>query len=248
MKPFLILFSILSLCYCTSDYSEHDNSEVLEINNSKKTSLNKPAPLRNYDSLKQEITIKKNYFQKAYKAGGSDVLYQAGIYLDSMISEQLFPHWLGTEWDFNGHTNEPKKGQIACGYLVSTLLKHADFKLNRYKLAQQSSFNEIKTLVAPKSPTFLGSDHLTALNKIKKLDDGLYILGLSFHVGLIRVDNGVVNFLHSTYLKPGAVVNELASDSDAFKASDVYYIGKISGNKELIKKWITSAQISIIID
>ncbi len=245
MKPFLILSVVIGLCFCATP--TEPNLKIGSQNTESNTD-NSSLILKDYDSLKLDIAAQKKHFLNSYNSGKKAILEAAGIYLDSMICEQFFPHWLGTEWDFNGHTNEPKTGQIACGYLVSTLLKHADFKINRYKLAQQSSFNEIKTLAAPKAPLFLGSDYQTALSKIKELKDGLYILGLSYHVGLIRINENEVRFLHSTYLAPTAVVNELAANSEAFKSSDVYYIGEISGNKELMKKWLKSTSISIFFD
>jgi hypothetical protein len=50
-------------------------------------------------------------------------------------------------WDYNGYTNTPKNGVIACGYFVSTTLKHFGFNLNRYDVAKKYSSSIVKTLV-----------------------------------------------------------------------------------------------------
>ncbi len=52
----------------------------------------------------------------------------------------IFPHWIGTKWDYNGYTNEPGEDKlIACGYFVSTSLKHMGFNWNRFDLAKMYS-------------------------------------------------------------------------------------------------------------
>ncbi len=217
-----------------------------------------PSPLdknyikASYSEKKIEIsTVRKGLLEKFNLASTDQkkaIINEAGIYLDSAVSEGLFPYWKGTAWDFNGHTNVPNQGEIACGYLVSTLLKHAGFNINRYKMAQQSSLNEINTLITPSKPTLLGTEYAEVLEKLGNYENGLYILGLSSHVGFIRIIEKKIYFLHSTYLTPTAVVNELAEDSEAFKYSSVYYIGSISGNNQLIKKWLAGSNVPIVFD
>jgi hypothetical protein len=45
-----------------------------------------------------------------------------GTFIHHSLSKTIFPHWYGTVWDYNGYTNTPKNGVIACGYFVSTTL------------------------------------------------------------------------------------------------------------------------------
>ena len=33
---------------------------------------------------------------------------------DNLINK-IIPFWYGTKWSFEGHSNEPNKGEIACG-------------------------------------------------------------------------------------------------------------------------------------
>src|SRR5262249_39910350 len=50
--------------------------------------------------------------------------------LRSAIVDTLFPAWLGTDWSFDGTTEEPRgPGGIACGYFVATILQHAGVRL-----------------------------------------------------------------------------------------------------------------------
>src|SRR5262249_19758928 len=50
--------------------------------------------------------------------------------LRSAIVDTLLPAWIGTDWAFDGTTEEPGgAGGIACGYFVATILQHAGLRL-----------------------------------------------------------------------------------------------------------------------
>jgi hypothetical protein len=68
----------------------------------------------------------------------------------SIIVDSVFPYWHGTQRDFNGTTQTPRKGSIACGYFVSTVLRDAGIQLNRIKLGQSASQVFIKTFANKK--------------------------------------------------------------------------------------------------
>ncbi|WP_230679026.1 hypothetical protein, partial [Streptococcus pneumoniae] len=64
--------------------------------------------------------------------------------------EQLTPYWIGTPWDYNGITQIPNRGYIACGYLVTTILRDAGVQINRVKMAQCASEQMISSLTTKK--------------------------------------------------------------------------------------------------
>lgn len=74
------------------------------------------------------------------------LLNEASTYLTEKLLNTIVPHWYGTKWDYNGHTNIPGEGLIACGYFVSTTMKHVGFNLNRFRLAQAYSLQAVKVL------------------------------------------------------------------------------------------------------
>lgn len=155
------------------------------------------------------------------------------------------PHWYGTPWDFNGHTNSPNDGEIACGYFVSTILKHLDFKVNRYKMAQQAGLN-IAIALQPKSKLKTYSNVTfkvlkTKLNHVYK--NGIYFVGLDNHVGYVLIKDKELYFLHSSYCD-NKVVIELAKTSPCFQ-SNMYVFAEITTNKTLVKKWILGKQLTI---
>lgn len=166
-----------------------------------------------------------------------------GSYLHEKLTSEIFPAWYGTTWDYNGYTNYPRKGEIACGYFVSTTLKHIGFNLNRYDLAKKYSSSIVKSL-CDSSSTF--NDIEKMYEFINKQDDDLYVVGLSSHVGFIEKKDNEIYFIHSNYIGPVAVEKEIAIESEALNSSSVFVLGNISGNEILLEKWKNNTAFKIV--
>lgn len=212
------------------------DAELLEIN---------LKPEGNYNTIKQTIASDRSYFARQFQQNQQKAIDSASSYLYNKLLNEIVPHWYGTPWDFNGHTNIPNKGEIACGYFVSTTLKHLGFKLNRYKMAQQGGTNEAITL-QPRAElkTYRNSSQTalkTKLNTVYK--DGIYFVGLSNHVGYVLIKNKELYFLHSSYCDD-KVVLEKAATSPCFQ-SDIYVFAEITTNRKLVQKWIQNTPIPI---
>ncbi|MFL5729664.1 MAG: hypothetical protein ACJ75J_09295 [Cytophagaceae bacterium] len=209
-------------------------------------------PAGNYDAVKSSINTQRNHFKSKYDAASSDsakktVLLEAGNYLKASLLDSVFPHWYNTGWDFNGYTDKPREGKVACGYFVSTPLKHSGFNLNRFKLAQKYSTAIVKILSAGdsvRSYRDISAHDFIARSK-KSLKDGLYVVGLDFHVGFLLYEKGEVFFIHSNYRDPVAVVREKALDSAALNDSKVFVLCNITGNEKLMKKWIMGTELVV---
>jgi len=161
--------------------------------------------------------------------------------LFTTLVDSVFPAWYGTPWDFNGTSNSPCEGEIACGYFVSTTLRHAGFNLNRYKLAQQAAETIVKELCGNDFVTKHSSlDHL--LETINGKDHALYVVGLNYHVGFIAVSEHEIYFIHSDYFS-GQVKSENAADSYAMQTSSIFVLGEVTNNNELIKSWLTGRRL-----
>ncbi|WP_439150975.1 hypothetical protein [Winogradskyella sp.] len=145
------------------------------------------------------------------------------------------PHWYDTPWDFNGHTNSPNDGEIACGYFVSTTLKHLGFNLNRYKMAQAAGCDESKLLQSKtelKMYSNLSFEELkTEVNAV--YSDGVYFVGLDNHVGYVLIKNKELYFLRSNYCYDKVVI-ELVETSPCFQ-SNLYVFTEVTTNKILFK-------------
>ncbi|NOQ75582.1 MAG: hypothetical protein GQ574_26465 [Crocinitomix sp.] len=156
-------------------------------------------------------------------------------YLLHQFEDVIFPYWVGTPWDYNGYTNRPGKDKIvACGYFVSTTLKHMGFNWNRYDLAKMYSLKIVENTCSEiKKYTQIS----TVIEYVKRRPNNLYIVGLDSHVGFILKSNNQVWFVHSNYYGAVGPEQELAIDSPALNSSNNYHIGTFF-NTENIKMWL----------
>ena len=190
----------------------------------------------------QRNTIKTNYLNASSKEK-KELLNTSKQLITYNLTYTIIPFWYGTKWSFDGFTEVPKQGTVACGYFVSTTLSHAGFKLNRYKLAQKDPKKEAELLqingvieVIEKSPSELKKYFIDT----KK--DGLYFVGLDFHVGYLLKENNEVFFIHSNYINHEGVKKEPITESKAF-VSKKYYIVAITENEKLVEKWILNETV-----
>lgn len=210
--------------------------------------------IENYSLSKQKIEQQRLQFFNIYNQLSDSesriaLIDSAGLYYTSAIINDIIPHWYGTVWDFNGYTEIPGKGKIACGYFVSTTLKHAGFRIDRYKMAQQGGYYEARTLQPNSLLKIIQNEYGKSTHEICKeltsiLKDGLYFVGLNCHVGYLFVKNRELYFIHSNYIK-GYVMIEKAEYSQAF-GSSIYIIADITHNPDLILNWIKGKTIPVV--
>jgi hypothetical protein len=219
-------------------YEENPNLDSTKLNINFK-------PKGNYQTLKSDIRRDKNYFKTLYTSNANKAIDSASKYLYTKLVNDIVPHWYGTPWDFNGHTNTPNEGEIACGYFVSTTLKHIGFNVNRYKMAQQAGLNEAKALQLKTDLKIYRNLEFETLNKKvnEVYNNGVYFVGLDNHVGYILIHDNILYFLHSSYYD-NKVLIELAETSPCFK-SNIYVFAEITTNKNLVKKWILNEVLKI---
>lgn len=257
----LFLFSsilILLGCYPASSQQIADGSEVVEPDSSLTVEgaldsvhyeLNSDT-LHDYKTvlaliIKKRIHWQGKYNQERSPEGKDSILTLAGKGLESCLVQGVFPFWYATPWDFNGISNVPGEGQIACGYFVSTTLKHVGFSLNRYKVAQQSSKKACEIFARGEKVYCIRPDGVEDFKtKVEKLEPGLYCMGLDYHVGFLLKRNDRYFFIHSTYLSAEGVVVEPIESSPAFY-SQTYYVSPITTNKVLIKDWLGNREIIV---
>jgi len=227
MPLLIVLASFLSTSYVTNQFTKFIISQ---------TGIISTASLPSYDSMKIIISKQRQALYASKEQRNYDLLERRFV---SIIVDSIFPYWYGTSWDFNGTTQTPGKGSIACGYFVSTILKDADIPLNRVKLGQSASQVFIKTFANKKGTTIFSDKPLdSTLNFIKSKGIGLFIIGLDFHVGFIYNDGKNIWFIHSKWSNPKAVVKENAAESGILYYSKYRIVGKISNNKMLLDSWV----------
>lgn len=206
------------------------------------------SPFRNYlpfigprytytEYLAELKTIRSNLEQASVP--------QQRALLRKAIANQLFKYWNGTHWGFNGTTEVPGKGKIACGYFVTTVLRDCGVQLDRSRLAQQSSESMIQALVNEKSiQRFSRIPLRNVLSTVRKAGDEVYIIGLDTHVGFLVCEAGKVWFIHSSGSYPWSVVKEEASKSIVLEKSVYRVIGCLTTDTHFMANWDKKRGIS----
>ncbi|HSE23376.1 MAG TPA: hypothetical protein VLB68_17035 [Pyrinomonadaceae bacterium] len=183
-------------------------------------------------------------YQIANAAQKAEVMAQARTLVTRTIYSEIFPSWYGTAWDFNGTTEVPQQGKIACGYFVSTVLRDAGWNVQRARLAQQASENIILSLTTdPHVKRFRRVAITDFVAAVKKWGPGIYVVGLDIHTGFIVNTGDEVYFIHSSYVEPYRVVREKASESRILAASNYRVLGKLTDDDVFIEKWLLKTQI-----
>lgn len=198
------------------------------------------SPIGNYAQLKQKNGTLKRQFKDSSDSKKKEVF-------ENYLLNDLIPHWYKTKWDFNGYTDIPNQGVVACGYFVSTVLKHAGCNLNRYTIAQQNPLNEAKTYALRDSVEIFNVDSRQLQTIfIQNNVEGVYFVGLDFHVGFLLFRDKELYFIHSNYINSEGVKIEKTIYSEAFNAASSYRISKISTNPKFIDYWMKSKEIITI--
>ena len=146
--------------------------------------------LKNYTKTLDSIKIiKKKLETKSTK--------EIGETFTNILTNKIFPYWYGTKWDYNGTTQKPNEGEIACGYFVTTTLRDTGLNINRIKLAQCASEEMIQSIVSEKNIFRFSNKSIQEFeNILKSKGNGIYIVGLDNHTGFVLISNNSNFFIH----------------------------------------------------
>lgn len=196
-----------------------------------------------YSAVKAELSALRQRTQVQLAKAATEpqraaALASAREQLLAAFDTQLFPAWAGTPWDFYGTTQAPREGKIACGYYVSTLMRDAGFKVERVKLAQQASEWIVRTLAEnDQTLRFREIEARPLLAQVRrKLGEGLFVVGMDYHVAFLRIDAKGEQLCHAAFFEPKAAVCEDAATSPGF-ASAYHVVGKLFADAQL-RGWL----------
>lgn len=202
------------------------------------------------DTTKTYVETKKAIIERKRLLKNATVTKDSlAIAFKQALVHEIFPFWEGTVWSFEGHTSVPKKGEIACGYFVSTTLKHIGVNVNRYKLAQQSPINEAKSLALNSKVINVEEGSLEEnILKIKEsIPEGIHFIGFDqSHVGYILKEKDELYIIHSNYMGNNGVEIERVENSIVFSSFERYHIVILSTNEAFLKSWIAGNELKII--
>ncbi|MHB8872448.1 MAG: hypothetical protein ACYC8T_02060 [Myxococcaceae bacterium] len=190
-------------------------------------------PAGKYSEATSRLASQRKELARAYRGakGKKDkdqVLARARAEVLAALDRELLPAWYGTPWEFYGTTEVPRQGAIACGYFVSTVLRDAGFRVERVNLAKQASERIVKTF-APEAD--IQRFRLRPVEEVvaqvrARGGDGLYVVGLDFHVAFLRLEGPRAELCHSSWYPPQAVLCEPAVGAAGMR-SDYHVVGPV---------------------
>lgn len=204
-----------------------------------------------YEVLVAELRRWREDLAEEYSKAESEerrraVEHDARVVLE-LVMPEMMRCWLGTGYDFNGTAEKPGEGNVACGYFVSTVLRDAGFKVNRFKLAQQPSENIMKTFIARKDCQLkVGEDFESYADWVEGMERGIYFVGLDTHVGFIVNHGDGMRFLHSSGAGRVGVVEERRRNAWAIRNSRWRMLGPLSGDPGVIRTWLEGRKIRVV--
>lgn len=193
-----------------------------------------PAADRYFEAARQ-LEAKRSQLAKLPEAKALPAARKA---LLAAFDAELFPAWEGTPWEFYGTSQTPGEGAIACGYYVSTLLRDAGFRIERVQLAQQASEKIVKTFAEEKDiQRFRRAALPDLLARVReKHGEGLFIVGMDLHVGLLRVTGDRALLCHSAVLEPRHAVCHDAATSPGM-ISQYHVVGPVLSDAR-VRDWL----------
>ncbi len=232
MKAYIILLTVIIFYSCRQPDRQISNNPALVRNNTK--------PTRTYTEIRHDIEEKRKLYSKInLKADTSKAYLDIRDFWVNMIGTDLYEKWKGTPWDFNGITNTPQEGSIACGYFVSSILMDMNVKINRIRMSTCPSLQMMKSLSIDQKVINLSYLNYPQFNDyIKRNGKAVYIIGLDFHTGII-VNDGTENwFIHSNYIRRQGVIKETVLSSAALMHSKTRWMTSLTGSKDFIARWM----------
>ena len=219
------ILAILYLTSCTDQTKTGTKSIVPDLDpaSSRIAVFDSPPFQCDYEQQKKRC-------QELYQVTKNKHTHETEKRFITFLMDSLVPCWYGTPWDFNGITEIPQQGKIACGYFVTTTLRDAGMKINRVKLAQCVSQNLLWDLCTD-FKKFSDKSIEYFVDAIKKSGYGLYIVGLDNHTGYLYNDGQEVWFIHSGVYAPRCALKEKAINSITLKNSRYRVYGRIKFDK-----------------
>ena len=247
MRFIKIIFFFLVISSLGFGFYWHQNKPA-KFTNANLLAYIKAIPIPTLEKETLVLVDTANYTAVIHHFDNKRKAWTANIASDSLaylIGDSLAPYWIGTPWDFNGISKQPQKGNIACGYFVYGLLEDAGFSLPRIKLSQATSENSIKALIGENYiKRYSMKDIDTFIADIINWGDGIYLVGLDYHIGMLQVKGEEIEMIHSSVYPPVAVVIEDGNTSAALTHSDYRIVGKLD-NPDTIKKWLNGSYFSL---
>lgn len=199
-----------------------------------------------YPKILSRLDLKRKSLKPNFYNNKASRLKSAKKSIETVLADQIFPMWMGTDWDFNGTTTKPREGSIACGYFVTTTLNQCGFEFNRNKLAQQAASYIISSFCKEENIKRIGHNNTKALMRyLNQQEDRIFLCGLDNHIGYIVKYDDEWYAVHASGLSPYAVVKEKLEGSKAFMSSNNFYVAPLFKEGYMLSSWVLDVPVAI---
>jgi hypothetical protein len=201
-----------------------------------------PDPVR-YAMLKDEaerwrVQLAERHARATSEAERDRVVAEGREFLETLLPD-LMRCWLGTRWAYEGHCETPGDGEIACGYLVATVLRDAGFRVDRYRLARQPAQNILRTFLPQEALSLsLGVPYPRYVEELRAMRPGVHLVGLDTHVGFLVGGGGGFSMIHASASAPRCVVEQRLAHATALARSRYRVRGHLTARPEVVEKWL----------
>ena len=211
-----------------------------------------------FDDVLRKVADRRADLAERYRHAGDDrdrarLRSEARGFLEETIVSDIFPAWLGTPWGTGANSTasvprEPGK-VVGCSYFLTAVLQNAGLRLeSRARFAQAPSLWIQRALLPPAARVNrFGSLPAAELRRrIAALGDGLYVVGLNYHVGFLVVRGDVVDIVHANYdVANQVVVREPLETSFVIAASREagYVVSPLFRDDRLIELWLAGSPV-----
>ena len=164
---------------------------------------------------------------------------QASAYLTQFMIDSLMPYWLGTKWDMDGQSRTPGQGAVSDRVLLSALLEDAGFTLQRNAWPDMRASEVASAVCGEDYTSAYGAEEMDLFSAaIGQKSDGLYLMALDNHLGMLVLRGSDQWLFHAAPYQPRCVVMEELGRSGLVGKSDDRLVGSLTGNTDLIRKWL----------
>lgn len=112
------------------------------------------------------------------------------------------------------------------------------------RLAQSASERIVRTLAPAEEVIRLGSGDVGAvLDRVRARGEGIYLVGLDYHVGFLVHRGERMELCHASYLPPVKVVCEPAAEAGAFVSSVHVFAPLLSD--ATVERWLRGSRFAV---
>lgn len=217
------------------------------------------APGADYEDTLRAIEAERlrlagRYARATEEVERAAIRAEARAFFTGAVATRLFPAWLGMAWGLGPNSTANRAHApgmtVACGYFVSAVLENAGLRVKtRFSYAQAPALQVQRTLAPGRGEVhrFFSVPGETLAAGIAELGEGLYIIGLSNHIGFVVVDAAGVRLVHASYTGDRVVTSEPLATAQAIANSREkgYFVSPVMHDDRLADLWLRGAAVPL---